>query len=162
MVPPHSFSSRTCRCRPGRLANTWPPAREPPACQDSLKVCVSNPAGPAGQERRWLGRLQAGPCAAWSEDLGPPPQLGKCWNLKESFHILEMLSTCGKQVVLGISGTQVPLGIWVFPGQPHSRAGCGHWLAVNRVNPHTLGLRYENGSLVMPLRGPVLERERSE
>lgn len=70
---PHSFTSRTCRCRPGRLANTWPPAREPPACQDSLKVCVSNPAGPAGQDRRWLGRLQAGPCAAWSKNWGPLP-----------------------------------------------------------------------------------------
>lgn len=158
MELPHSFTSRTCRCRPGRLANTWPPAREPPACQDSLKVCVSNPAGPAGQDRRWLGRLQAGPCAAWSKDWGPLPNSESArtsrrasivWGCYRSF-----VRSWKGSGLLGISGTQVrwgQLSIWVVPGQPHSREDSVR----EQSEPGTLALRCECGSLVMSLRGPV-------
>lgn len=166
MLLPHSFTSRTCRCRcrPGRLANTWPPAREPPACQDSLKVCVSNPAGPAGQDRRWLGRLQAGPCADWSKDLGPLPNSESAGTSRRASIFLGMLSVCGKTADCWGSqehryrGDSSPSG-WFLGSPIQKRTVC---FVREQSEPHTLGLRYECGSLVVSLRGPVLQRERPE
>lgn len=134
---PHSFTSRTCRCRPERLANTWPPAREPPACQDSLKVCVSNPAGPAGQDRRWLGRLQAGPCADWSKDLGPLPNSESAGSSRRASIFWGCCPFVGRQRIVGdlrntgTVGTALHLnGSWTAP---FKRGQCA--LSMNRVSP---------------------------
>jgi hypothetical protein len=99
LVLPHSFTSKMKRAAAAQRAWQIHGRRHGslPTCRDSLKVCVSNPTGPVGQDRRWLGGLQAGPC---SHEWGPGgllPRSESAWAPK-SGSPLQMLPVGGKRL----------------------------------------------------------------
>lgn len=82
----------------GRRRGSLPPARTRSKYVSVILLARRGRTG-AGWE---------GPCAAWSKDLGPPPQLRKCWNSRMASIFWRCCPFVGRQRIVGSQEHKYP------------------------------------------------------